>query len=311
MSSMSSNKEGGRLRARVGDAIFTRIAGPGGYEARKRIHETPGPRWFPFGSPIRRVQGDASTFVGGLRSLLFQSLHPLAMAGVAGHSGYRGDPWGRLARTSTFIAFTTYGMEDDAQEMIDRVRAIHERVRGKAPDGRPYRASDPHLLRWVHVAEADSFLRAHQRYGKKPLSQSEADEYVAQIGRVATALGAEKVPQTTDELADALAEFRPELEASEAALDTVQFLLKEPPLPRGVRLGYAPLASGAVALLPDWAREELKIDRWSTRTFGPAAGALATRAVRWGIGDAEANPNRPSDIASASALSQFPRTAGD
>lgn len=306
---MSTKQPRRGIRARAGHAIFTRIAGPNGYEARKRIHETPGPRWFPPGSPIRRVQGDAATFVGGLRSLLLQSLHPLAMAGVAGHSGYRGDPWGRLARTATFLAFTTYGMADDAQEMIDRVRAIHERVRGKAPDGRPYRASDPHLLRWIHVAEADSFLRAHQRYGKEPLTHDQADQYVAQMGRVATALGAEKVPQTTAEMADALAEFRPELEASEAALDTVQFLLKEPPLPRGIRVGYAPLAAGAVALLPDWARQELKIDRWRTRTFGPVGGSLATRAIRWGIGDAEANPNRPSDLARASALSDFPRKA--
>ena len=299
---MARNLPPGRLRARVGDVIFTRIAGPGGYDARQRIHETPGPRWFPPGSPIRRVHGDTSTFVGGLRSLLLQSLHPLAMAGVAGHSGYRGDPWGRLARTSTFLAFTTFGMADDAQEMIDAVRAVHERVRGKAPDGRPYRASDPHLLRWVHVAEADSFLRAYERYGKQALDPGEADEYVAQIGRVGTALGAEKVPQNTAELADALAEFRPELEASEAALDTVQFLLREPPLPLAARLGYAPLAAGAVALMPGWARKELGIDRWRTRTFGPAGGAVATRAVRWAMGDAEAKPNRPTEATRASAL---------
>lgn len=301
---MSTNQQGDRFRGRIGDAIFLKIAGPNGYEARKRIHETPGPRWFAPGSPIRRVQGDASTFVGGLRSLLMQSLHPLAMAGVAGHSGYRGDPWGRLARTSTFLAFTTYGTADDAQEMIDKVRAIHERVRGKAPDGRPYRASDPHLLRWVHVAEADSFLRAYERYGKQKLDPGEADEYVAQIGRVATALGAEKVPQTTSELADALAEFRPELEASDAAIDTVQFLLREPPLPRAVRLGYAPLASGAVALLPPWARQMLGLERWRTRTFGPVAGGIATRAVRWAIGDAEAKPSVPTRSARASALKE-------
>src|SRR6478752_3308257 len=98
-----------RVRARLGDALFARIAGPNGLENRSKVHETEGPRWFPPGSAIRRVHGDASTFVGGLRALLLQSLHPLAMAGVAGHSGYRGDPWGRLNRTSTFLAFTTFG----------------------------------------------------------------------------------------------------------------------------------------------------------------------------------------------------------
>ena len=42
---------------------------------------------------------------------------------------------------------------------------MHERWSGTAPDGRPYAASDPLLLRWVHVAEIDSFLAAHQSYG--------------------------------------------------------------------------------------------------------------------------------------------------
>ena len=111
-----------------------------------------------------RVHADASMFPGGVAALLLQSLHPLAMAGVAGHSGYKGDPWGRLQRTSHFLATTTFGTVEDAEATIARVRAIHERVRGRDPKGRPYRASDPHLLRWVHVAEAHSFLTAHQRY---------------------------------------------------------------------------------------------------------------------------------------------------
>ena len=104
-------------------------------------------------------------FVGGLRALLLQSLHPLAMAGVAEHSDYRGDPWGRLQRTSTFLAVTTFGTAADAQRAVDKVRGIHRRVHGIAPDGRPYRADDPHLLEWVHIAEVDSFLLAHRLYG--------------------------------------------------------------------------------------------------------------------------------------------------
>ncbi|MFN3865478.1 MAG: oxygenase MpaB family protein [Demequina sp.] len=283
------------VQARVGHALFTRIAGPDGYQARSRIHDTPGPRWFPPGAPIRRVHGDASSFVGGLRALLLQSLHPLAMAGVAGHSGFRGDPWGRLARTSTFLAFTTFGMADDAQDMVDRIRAVHERVRGKTADGRPYRASDPRLLTWVHIAEADSFLSAYQRYGEHPLEPDQADLYLSQSGRVATALGAENVPQTTAELAEAFEDFRPELEASPDALDTAKFLLREPPLPGPVRLGYAPLAAGAVALLPQWARAELGLDTWSTRTFGPMGGTVATRAVRWGLGTAESRGHLRDD----------------
>lgn len=287
-----------RWRARIGHEIFTRVAGDQGYDAAARIHLTEGPRWFPPGSAIRRVHGDASSFVGGLRALLLQALHPLAMAGVAGHSGYRGDPWGRLARTSTYVAYTTFATIKHAEEVIDRVRAIHERVRGKAPDGRPYRASDPHLLLWVHVAEADSFLRAYQRYGAEPLSSADADEYVRQAGLIAQRLGAEQVPQSVAELEATLEAFRPELVAGEQALDTAQFLLREPPLKGIARAGYAPLASGAVALLPDWARAELQLDTWRNRTFGPLAGSIATHAVRWGLGNAESRrvQGRPNSL---------------
>jgi len=280
-----------RARARAGDALFLKVAGPDGHASHARIHDTPGPRWFAPGSPIRRVHGDASTFVGGLRALLLQSLHPLAMAGVAGHSGYRGDPWGRLARTSTFLAYTAFGTADDAQAAVDRVREVHERVRGKAPDGRPYRASDPHLLLWVHVAEADSFLSAHQRYSKRPLTPAEADEYVAQVGTVARKLGAVDVPETTAELARSIDDFRPELEASDAALDTARFLLREPPLPWVFRGPYAMLAAGSVALLPDWARDELGVGGWPTRAFGGLGGSLATAAIRWVLNPAD--PQRP------------------
>src|SRR5688572_9586068 len=142
------------LRTVLAEAVRSRVAGA---SPDTSMFTAPGPRWFPEDAAIRAVHGDASMFIGGLRALLLQSLHPLAMAGVAGHSGYRGDPWGRLQRTSTFLATTTFGPAEDAQAAVDHVRAIHERVRGTAPDGRPYAAGDPHLLAWVHVAEIDSF----------------------------------------------------------------------------------------------------------------------------------------------------------
>src|SRR5512133_2523320 len=158
----------GSVRSRVGAAIFERVAGPEGPARRQVINAAGGERWFAEGSPMRRVHGDSSMFIGGLTALLLQSLHPLAMAGVAGHSGFRGDPWGRLQRTSHFLAVTTFGTRQDAQAMIARVI-------GTAPDGRPYAATDPHLLRWVHLAEVDSFLHAHQRYGAHPLDQAGRD----------------------------------------------------------------------------------------------------------------------------------------
>ena len=104
----------GALRDRIGEAVFARVAGPDGAEHRQRIHGTPGPRWFAPDSAIARVHGDASMFVGGMRAIILQTLHPAAMRAVSEHSGYRGDMWGRLARTSHFLAVTTFGTADDA-----------------------------------------------------------------------------------------------------------------------------------------------------------------------------------------------------
>ena len=183
------------LQRRIGQELFARVAGPEGPANRERFRKS-GPRWFTDDRPIRRVHGDAAMFVGGLRALLLQSLHPLAMIAVAQHSDYREDPWGRLQRTSTFLAATTYGTVEDAQRAVDRVRRVHEHVTGITPDGRSYRAADPHLLRWVHVAETDSFLRCHQRYGARPLDEAGCDGYVADTARIAIELGVPDPPRT-------------------------------------------------------------------------------------------------------------------
>ena len=140
---MASPVDLAAVRRRVGATVFSRVAGPDGPEHRARIHETEGPRWFGPDRPIREVHGDASMFVGGLTALLLQSLHPLAMAGVAGHSDYKGDPWGRLQRTSYFLAVTTYGPAVDAERTVARIRGIHRRVKGTAPDGRAVRRVRP------------------------------------------------------------------------------------------------------------------------------------------------------------------------
>lgn len=270
------------VRSRLGESLFARVAGPEGPARRQRIHGTPGPRWFPEHAAIRRVHGDASMFVGGVRALLLQSLHPLAMAGVAGHSGYKGDPWGRLQRTSHFLAVTTFGTADDAEAMVRRIRRVHETVRGTADDGRAYAASDPHLLRWVHIAEIDSFLMAHQRHGHRPLDQAGRDEYVAQTARVAEALGAVDPPRTESELEEQLAAYRPELEGTPAAREAARFILLTPPLPMLARLPYSAIAAGAVDMLPGWARSELGLVSLPGRVARPAGTAI-TRTIRWAM----------------------------
>ncbi|MEV7732895.1 oxygenase MpaB family protein [Streptomyces sp. NPDC088921] len=273
------------VREQLGQALFRRVAGPDGPANRARIHDTPGPRWFAPDSPIRTVHGDASMFIGGLGALLLQSLHPLAMAAVAGHSGYRGDPWGRLQRTSTFLAVTTYGTAQDAQRAVDHVRGIHDRIRGTTTDGRPYHAADPHLLAWVHAAETFSFLRAHERYGARPLDPSDYDAYVADTARVAEALGVIAPPRDRRELSERLTAYRPELHATPEARSAARFLLLRPPLPLAVRPFYGGLAANAVALLPTWARDMLWLPRLplvDDLAVRPTGQAL-TRTIRWAM----------------------------
>ena len=277
-----------QARRQLAAVLRSKVAGDDARAKAERIWGAEGPRWFTPDDPIWRVHADAAMFPAGIRALLLQSLHPLAMAGVAGHSGYKGDPWGRLQRTSEFLATTTFGTVEHAQEQIARVRSIHDRVRGKAADGRPYSAADPHLLTWVHVTEADSFLTAYQRYAVEPLTAAEADRYVEQSGVVARELGVPDPPTTVAGLRSCIEGYRPELESTEAAREAARFLLVHPPLPLAARPGYAALAAGAVAMLPRWARLPLRLP-WlpvTERLVGRPLGGLATSTVRWAMSDA-------------------------
>jgi uncharacterized protein (DUF2236 family) len=286
----------GPLRRQLAQALRSKVAGEDAEDRAREIWGTEGERWFSPSDPIWRVHADASMFVGGLRALLLQSLHPLAMAGVAGHSGYRSDPWGRLQRTSHFLATTTFGTVEHAQRAIAHVREVHLRVRGKADDGTPYAASDPHLLDWVHLAEVDSFLRTYQLFGPEPLDPAEADEYVRQTGIAAAQLGAYSPPQTVRELDERLAAFRPELRSTAASRDAARFLLLEPPLPLAARPGYGLLAAGAVASLPGWARRQLRLPPPFVAWDWPSLrlGAAGAGVVRWALSDASLASERQS-----------------
>jgi uncharacterized protein (DUF2236 family) len=202
---------------------------------------------------------------------------------VAGHSGYRGDPWGRLQRTSYFLAVTTFGPADRAGEAIDRVRGIHHRVNGTAPDGRPYAAADPQLLTWVHVAEAASFLRACTEFGARPLTPEQRDGYVADMAVIGARLGVPDPPVTAAGLTAAVESYRPELRGTPQAREAARFLLLRPPIPVAARLPYEVLAAAGVSLLPGWARRMLVLPRLplTERALVRPAGHAMVRGIRW------------------------------
>ena len=225
-------------------------------------------------------------FIGGMRALLLQSLHPLAMAGVAQHSDYRNDPWGRLQRTADFLAVTTFGPADLAQLTVDKVRVIHSRVKGVASDGRPYSATDPHLLRWVHVAEVDSFLSTYRTFGATPLTDEQADGYVADMAIIASKLGVPAPPTSVQSLNDQLNMFRHELKSTPESRDVVKYLLLQPPIDLTARVPYSLISAAAVATLPVWARTDLRLP-WlpvTEKLVLKPIGSLVTSTIRWATG---------------------------
>ncbi len=208
-----------------------------------------GSGWFEPDGVVWRVHGDLSTLVGGVAALLGQAAHPLALAGVQRHSSYLEDPWKRLAGTARWLVVSTFGSAELAEREAGRVRRMHSVVRGTLPDGRPYSAGDPHLLRWVHLAFTDAFLAAQQAVGRDltgRFGRHWPDVYVSEWARSAGALGATDLPATERELAEALAGYREQLEPVPA--EVLTFLAAPPGLGSAERVFYRGL-TGAAALL--------------------------------------------------------------
>lgn len=218
--------------------------------------------YLPVNGMARRIHGDLpAMLIGGVASLLLQMNHPAAMAGVAQFSMYQSDPLGRLYQTAQFLGTTTFGSEVDALAVIDTVRFVHEGVQGTTHLGERYWANDPRTLLWVHCAETAMFLRAAELYGPRNVTTHDADQYVAEMARVARDLGCAEPPITREELFAALESFRPELDLSPAGLEARNFVM------RGVfrkpleRVSYATVVAGAVNLLPSWGRNLLQLPR--------------------------------------------------
>jgi uncharacterized protein (DUF2236 family) len=207
-------------------------------------------------SIVWRVNRDRCFPLAGMRSLMVQALHPLAMAGVAQHSSWRQDPFGRLAATSSYLLTTTYGDTASALAAAAWVRKIHVHVRGTDPEtGLPYSAEDPALLLWVHAAMVESIVTVVQRYGR-PLDPADADRYVAEMVRFAEIVGvpAEDVPATLAWLREYIesVELR---QATAAAKEAIAIVLDPPELDAEMRDLWHDVGQVAVGTLPDWARD--------------------------------------------------------
>ncbi|HKU31204.1 oxygenase MpaB family protein [Arthrobacter sp. NyZ413] len=233
------------------------------------------------GSAVWAVHGSMSTIVAGIRVLLMQSLHPGALAGVYDHSGFKRDPLGRLANTIRWIFTVTYGSMDAAHTATHFVRKVHDSVKGSYVDTngltRDYWANDPELLRWVHVAYADSFTAAHRIWGGSV--PGGADAYIREWAQAGRLMGVEDPPLS---LTDVSAEMDKwfdsgQLRADHRLRETVEFI-RNPPLKPSLLPGYRILFAAAVASLEPRYRELLGLEK---AHFGPVPlpSVFAARVV--------------------------------
>lgn len=216
----------------------------------------PDPGLFGPGSQTWRLHADPILFIGGLRALLMQAMHPEVVLGFVQNSGYQQDWWGRLTRTAEYVSLTTFGTRADIEKVARRVRYGHASFRFTGPDGRERRLDEPELLLWVHCALVDSVLDVARRSGLH-VSDTDGDGYVSEQVRFAELVGldAAMVPASEAALADYMRDIQPVLRLDAAGRDAVASLLA-PPLPPVVelatpaRLGWSTLAGIAFATLP-------------------------------------------------------------
>ena len=250
-------------------------------------------------SAVWAVHGSLPTLVGGVRALLMQALHPGALAGVMEHSRYEADPLGRLAGTTQWLTVTSFGDRAQADRESARVRGLHRRVQGTYEvDGasRAYAASDPDLLRWVHVAFTDSFLATHLAWGG-PIPGG-ADAYVREWATAGELVGVVDPPRSVAELREQLAGFAPVLRGGEATSRTVAFI-RDAPLPLPARPPYAALFAGAVATLPPQYRALLGVPTVPMTVAKPLVATLLS-GMQLVLG-----PSSPSQRMAAQRVDRF------
>ena len=236
--------------------------------------------FFGPGSVTWRLSTDLSSPIAGLRALTVQALHPLAMAGVDQHSDWRSDPVGRLAATSSYLTIVSVGDRATAERVSERVRRVHEHVRGvDTVTGQPYAAGDPALLLWVHAAFVDSNIAAAQLFGS-PLMAADADRYVAEMVAAAKLVGVptDMVPASVAELESYIESVRPILRATPAARESMAYLLDPPGLDPDVAEIWQDIREGTIASLPDWAR-----DMYGYSMVGPLTDARR-KEIRQALG---------------------------
>jgi uncharacterized protein (DUF2236 family) len=128
------------------------------------------------------------------------------------------------------------------------------------PDGRSYVANEPELIRWVHLGETTSFLRAYQDLSLQALSPAQQDRYFWEMTRVGQRLGAQDLPETRQQALSQLQAYRPDLQVDERTRETIRLIENYPCAPSERPLVML-MVRAAFQMLPDWALDLLQRER--------------------------------------------------
>ncbi|MGA5462118.1 oxygenase MpaB family protein [Mycobacterium sp. NPDC050041] len=229
------------------------------------------------GSISWKINGDiGSVATAGAAAIVLEILHPSVIAGVQDHSSYQRDPFRRARTTMGYVLGTTFGNTTAATDLITGVRNRHAQVSGARPDGVAYRALDPDLLAWVHTCIPWMVMTAFERFNR-PLTPAERDRYLTEQAVIGRMSGAERVPETTIELAELVAAVRPKLAVNEQTRAFIDFLLAAPflpPLPGPVDVAaHQFYLRAGMTLAPRWAREMTgltlpdTVNRWIAQPY--------------------------------------------
>jgi uncharacterized protein (DUF2236 family) len=240
---------------------------------------------FVAGGMARRIHRERVLLAGWGRAILLQIAHPKVARGVAEHSGFATDRWGRLRRlhrTLSAMLALTFGSEAEAAGSAARINAIHDRVHGQleeAEGGASYSAHDPDLLTWVHGTLIESFLLTYRLF-VGPVTTVEADRYCAEASGIEPALGIPpgRLPRTERELREYLDAML--AGGSVEVTDTARRLSREivePPAPALVRPALRLAALPAIGLLPPAIRAAYGFPWDDRRARALRALAAATR----------------------------------
>ena len=251
--------------------------------------------WYGPGSATWDLSGDPLALHAGVRALLLQALHPVAMRAVADHSNYREKQWERLATTGAYLSTTTYGSRAEADAAAATVRRVHTRIGGLDPvTGTTYRADDPDLLLWIHCALVDSMVAVIGRGRAGGLDAGLADSYVREQVRAARHVGLDPavVPASVADLADYLEEVRPQLRITRPAREAAVYIFapRLPPLATAARVLAVPalplwtaMLAPCFATLPAWARRMYTVSSLPVTARSEEATTAALRALRASI----------------------------